>query len=61
MMKAVDIIVLVLFVAGLIALCFFQSCSLDIFFLVLGFAVAAMSVIAIFVQNKKMSKPIEKK
>lgn len=52
-MKIVDAIVLVLFVVGLIVLCFFQQCSLDIFFLVFGFAVALMCGIALYRVNRK--------
>lgn len=52
-MKIVDGIVLTLFVIGLIVLCFFQQCSLDIYFLVFGFAVALMCGIALFRLNKK--------
>ena len=52
-MKALDYIVLAVFVVALIILCFFQQCTLDIFILVFGFVVAAMSAIAMFLQNRK--------
>ncbi len=52
-MKIVDGIVLTLFVIGLIVLCFFQQCSLDIYFLVFGFAVALMCGITLYRLNKK--------
>lgn len=52
-MKIVDGIVLAVFVIGLIVLCFFQQCSLDIFFLVFGFAVALMCGITLYRLNKK--------
>ena len=52
-MKIVDGIVLTLFVIGLIVLCFFQQCSLDIYFLVFGFAVAIMCGITLFRLDKK--------
>ena len=52
-MKIVDGIVLTLFVIGLIVLCFFQQCSLDIYFLVFGFAVALMCGITLYRINKK--------
>lgn len=59
-MKIIDGIVLALFVIGLIVLCFFQQCSLDIFFLVLGFAVALMCGIALYRVNKKSGTSKEK-
>ena len=52
-MKIVDGIVLTLFVIGLIVLCFFQQCSLDIYFLVFGFAVALMCWLTLYRLNKK--------
>ena len=52
-MKIVDRIVLVVFVISLIILCFFQKCTLDIYFLVFGFAVAAMCAVTLNLQNKK--------
>ena len=52
-MKIVDGIVLAVFVIGLIVLCFFQQCSLDIFFLVFGFAVALMCGITLYRLYKK--------
>ena len=41
-MKTLDIIVISVFVIALIILCFFSQCTLDIYFIVFGFAVAAM-------------------
>jgi uncharacterized ion transporter superfamily protein YfcC len=52
-MKVLDKVVLVLFVIGLVILYFFRQCRLDIYFLVLGFAVAIMSLVAMIIQNKK--------
>lgn len=51
-MKTVDKIVFAVFVIALVVLCFFQQCSLDIYFLIFGFAVAAMSLIAMIMQSK---------
>ena len=55
-MKIVDRIVLVVFVISLIILCFFQKCTLDIYFLVFGFAVAAMCAVTLYLQNKKSNQ-----
>lgn len=55
-MKIVDIIVVVLFLIGLAVLALFQQCSLDIFFLVFGLAIAIMCSITLFRLNKKSSK-----
>lgn len=52
-MKILDGIVLAAFVIGLIILCFFQKCSMDIYFLVFGFAVALMCGITLYCVNKK--------
>lgn len=52
-MKKLDIIVMIFFVAGLVALCFFQECRMDGYFLVLGFAVAAMSFVSMVIQWRK--------
>jgi cyanate permease len=52
-MKTLDYVVLAVFVVGLIVLCFFQSCSMDIYFLVLGFGIAAMSLISMIFPNHK--------
>lgn len=55
-MKIVDGIVLALFVIALGILCFFQKCTLDIYFLILGFAVAIMGAVAMFIQRNKERK-----
>lgn len=55
-MKIVDIIVIVLFLAGLGVLAFFQQCSLDIYFLVFGIAMAFMCAIALFRLNRGSNK-----
>lgn len=55
-MKILDYVVLAVFVVGLVILCFLQQCGLDIYFLVLGFAVAAMSLVTMILQNKKNNK-----
>lgn len=57
MIKMLDYIVLAVLVIGLVVLCFFQKCSLDIYFLVFGFAIAAMSAVTLLVQkhNEKNS------
>ena len=55
-MKVLDGIVLAAYVIGLIVLCFFIHCRLDIYFLVLGFAVAAMSLVAMILQGKTKEK-----
>ncbi len=52
MMKMLDYIVLAVLVIGLVVLCFFQKCSLDIYFLVFGFAIAAMSAVTLFVHGR---------
>ena len=49
-MKVLDIIVLSLFVGALLVLCFFQRCSLDIYFLIFGFAIAIMSEVTMLTQ-----------
>lgn len=53
MLKVLDYVVLAVFVVALVVLCFLQQCGLDIYFLVLGFAVAAMSAFTMFFQNRK--------
>jgi hypothetical protein len=50
-MKVLDKLILVLFVVGLVVLCFFQQCRMDIYFLVLGFAIAAMSLVSMIFPN----------
>ena len=55
-MKIIDIVVYVLFVAGLVVLCFFQNCPMDILFLVLGFGVAAMCGATMIWQAKSKKK-----
>ena len=54
-MRKVDIIVLVVFLILMIAFCFLLGCSTDIYFVVLGFAVATVSAIAMDTQRKKDS------
>ena len=54
-MRKVDIIVLVVFLIIMIAFCFLMGCDTDLFFVVLGFAVAAVSAIAMYTQRKKDS------
>lgn len=60
MMKILDYVVLAVLVIGLVVLCFFQKCSLDIYFLVFGFAIAVMSAVTLFM-NKNKGKSSEKK
>jgi hypothetical protein len=55
-MKKLDTIILIVFVIGLVILCFLQQCRLDIYFLVLGFAVALMSLVAMIFQDNKKEK-----
>ena len=57
-MKIVDRLVLVVFVIALIILCFFQKCTLDIYFLVYGFAVAAMCGVTLYLQSKKSKQSL---
>jgi L-asparagine transporter-like permease len=57
-MKTLDYIILAVFIVGLVILCFFQNCRLDIYFLVLGFAVAAMSAGTMFLQKRKNKRKI---
>lgn len=52
-MKILDYIVLAAFVIALVVFCFFQKCSMDIYFLILGFAVAAIAAVAMVLQNRK--------
>lgn len=52
-MKIIDGIILAIFTIALIILCFFQQCSLDIYFLIFGFAIAIMSGITMFTQTKR--------
>ena len=52
-MRKVDIIVLVVFLIIMIAFCFLMGCNTDLFFVVLGFAVAAVSAFAMYIQRKK--------
>ena len=58
-MRVLDGIVLVLFVVGLIILCFLQQCGLDIYFLLFGFAVVLVSLVVMIVQNKKKERQRE--
>ena len=61
MIKKLDYIVLAVFVIGLVVLCFFQKCSLDIYFLVFGFAIAVMSAITLFMhRGRKMKSSVKK-
>jgi hypothetical protein len=53
MMKIFDKIVLAVFLVGLVILCFLQECGLDIYFLILGFAVAAMAALSMYLQGKQ--------
>lgn len=52
-MKVLDYIILAVFVITLVVCCFLQKCSHDIYFLILGFAVAAVSAITMVSQNRK--------
>lgn len=52
-MKVLDYIVLAAFVIALIVCCFLQGCSHDIYFLILGFAVAAVAAVVMVLQNRK--------
>ena len=61
MIKMLDYIVLAVLVIGLVVLCFFQKCSLDIYFLVFGFAIAAMSAVTLLVQKKKKKNSVKHK
>lgn len=53
-MKLLDKIVMLLFIVVLTVLCFFQKCSLDIFFLVFGFAVATFCIITFVFNSDKI-------
>ena len=55
-MKTLDYIVLAIFVVGLILLCFFRSCPLDVCFLVFGFAIALMSLVTMIWQARSNPK-----
>lgn len=59
MMKALDYIVLAVLVIGLVILFFFQDCSLDIYCLIFGFAVAAMAAVTMYLQNRKKDEAEE--
>lgn len=61
MLKVLDYVVLIGFVIALVVLCFFQQCTLDIYFLVLGFAVAAMCGFTMFWQNKRSKQVVYSK
>ena len=52
-MKTLDIIVISVFVIALIILCFFSQCALDIYFIVFGFAAAAMCGYTLYKFNHK--------
>ena len=54
MIKILDYVVLIALVIGLVVLCFFQNCSLDIYFLVFGFAIAIMSAVTLFMHQHKV-------
>lgn len=60
MIDKLDYIVLAVFVIGLVVMCFFQKCSLDIYFLVFGFAIAVMSAVTLFVHNGKKKSSVKK-
>lgn len=59
--KILDYAVLAVLVVGLIILCFFQKCNLDIYFLVFGFAVVAVSAVTMILQNRKNQDSEENK
>ena len=59
MIKMLDYIVLAVLVIGLVVLCFFQKCSLDIYFLVFGFAIAAMSAVTLLVQKRNEKNSVK--
>lgn len=61
MIKMLDYIVLAVLVIGLVVLCFFQKCSLDIYFLVFGFAIAAMSAVTLLVQKRNEKNYVKHK
>ena len=61
MIKMLDYIVLAVLVIGLVVLCFFQKCSLDIYFLVFGFAIAAMSAVTLLVQKRNEKNSVKHK
>lgn len=52
-MKVLDYMILAIFVVALIVCCFLQRCKYDIYFLILGFAVAAIAAVAMVVQGRK--------
>ena len=52
-MRKIDIIVLVVFLIIMTAFCFLMGCNTDLCFVVLGFAVAAVSAFAMYIQRKK--------
>lgn len=59
MMKVLDYIVLAVMVIGLVILCFLQECSWDIYFLIFGFAVAAMAAVTMYLQNRSKKESEE--
>lgn len=59
--KILDYIILAVLVVGLIVLCFFQECSHDIYFLIFGFVVAAVSAVTMVIQNRKNQDSEKKK
>ncbi len=61
MIKMLDYIVLAVLVIGLVVLCFFQKCSLDIYFLVFGFTIAAMSAVTLLVQKRNEKNSVKHK
>lgn len=61
MIKMLDYIVLAVLVIGLVVLCFFQKCSLDIYFLVFGFAIAAMSAVTLLVKKRNEKNSVKHK
>ena len=61
MIKMLDYIVLAVLVIGLVVLCFFQKCSLDIYFLVFGFAIATMSAVTLLVQKRNEKNSVKHK
>ena len=51
--KNINRIVTAIFIIALVVLCFFLECSLDMYFMIGGFAVAALAIVIAVLQEKK--------
>ena len=52
-MKVYDWIILAVFAIALIVLAFFQKCSLDIYFLIVGAVIAVLAAVSFLIVRKK--------